>query len=126
MKVTLQDLAAKPIQVELKHPTTDEALGVTVTVVGKNSRRFKDKFYESVAEAQNETKEAPNADKMRAAERRGVELIAACVIGWSDNEFFGGEYTAEKALEIIGQPELSWVKDQVEAAIVEDSHFFIK
>lgn len=126
MSITIQDLAAKPIKVELKHPTTDEALGVFVTIVGKNSRRFKDRFYQSVAEAQAEPKELPNGEKMLAAERRGAELIATCIIGWDNQEFFGGEYTPERAMDLVVQPELSWVKDQVEVAILDSDRFFSK
>ena len=124
MKLTLQQLAAKSIEVELKHPVTNVGLGVTVRIVGKNSRQFKDQFYQTVAQAQKDSKEAPSADRLKLAEQRSVDLIAACIVGWDDEEFFGGPYSQEKALEIIGQPELSWVKDQLEQAIVEDSSFF--
>ena len=121
----LKDLAARAIEVELKHPVTKEALGVKISIVGKNSRQFKDKFYETVVQAQKDSKEAPNAERLKLAEKRSVELIAACIVGWDDEEFFDGPYTPEKAYEIIEQPELSWVKDQLEAAIVEDGSFFV-
>lgn len=125
MKIT--DFAAKPIQLELKHPVSGEGLGVKVTIVGKNSRQFKSKFYDIVEASQREGADKKSSvEKMRVAEKQSAELIAICMLGWSDDEFFGGEFSTEKALEIVGQPELSWVKDQIDAAIVEEGIFFQK
>lgn len=124
-KLKLQDLAARAIDVELHHPVSNEPIGVSIRVVGKNSRQFKNKFYETVALAEKDLKEATKADQLKIAEQRSVELIAACVVGWEDQEFFGGPYTPERAFELLVQPELAWVKDQLEKAIVEDSSFFV-
>lgn len=123
----ISDLAAKPITVELKHPVTKQPLGVTVNIVGKNSSQFKNKFYEIVEKAQaaGQDKKLP-AEKMKAAEVQGAELIAHCIVGWSDNEFFEGEYSVDRALQIVGAPELAWVKEQLDAAIVDDSLFFMQ
>ena len=125
-KATLMDLAAKPVDVALTHPVTGEDLGVTVKMVGKNSRRFKDKFYEAIAEASSDAENAKSsAERMKAAEARGATLIAHCIIGWSDDEFFGGMYSAERALEIVSNPETAWVREQLDAAIVDEKRFFV-
>ena len=124
-KLTLQDLKAKPISLELKHPVNGEPLGVTVEIVGKNSRQFRDKFFNLVGDAQLEGEnKKTTAEKMKVAEQQGIELIATCIVGWTDEEFFGGAYSAEKALEIVSSPELSWVRQQVDDALGEESRFF--
>lgn len=124
-KITLNDLKAKPFKLELQHPITKEALGVFVEIVGKNSKRFKDKFYDIVQETQVKSKEErTQVERMRIAEKQSIELVAACIVGWEDEEFFGGPFSLDRALEIVADPELTWVKDQIDAAIVEESHFF--
>lgn len=123
--MNIRDFAAKPFDLELLNPTTKEGLGVTITIVGKNSRQFKDKFYEVVDRAQQAGQDKKTqAEKLKAAEEQSAELIANCIIGWSDDEFFGGEYTFERAYELVNDPTLSWVREQIDAAIVEESHFF--
>jgi len=119
------DLAAKPVEVELKHPMTGEGLNVKVKIVGKNSRQFKERFYETVSAVSRLGKEVETGERMKVAELNSIELVAACIVGWDDNEFFGGEYTVERAKDIVSRPELAWVKSQVEDAITEDSLFFI-
>ena len=125
MKLTLNDLKAKPFSLELKHPITKEGLGVKIDIVGKNSKAFKEKFYDVVEATQGKFgKDQSQAEKLKVADQCSTELVAACIVGWTDTEFFGGEYSPELALEIVKNPELSWVKDQIDSAITEDSYFF--
>lgn len=127
-KLTLADLAAKPLELELKHPSSGEPLGMFVTIVGKNSTQFRNKFYDIIELAQAQAKDdgASNTQRNRIAEVQAAELIAECIIGWSDNEFFGGEYSIERAFDIVSKAEFKWVKDQIDTAIADEGIFFIK
>lgn len=126
-KITLNDLKAKPFKLELQHPTTKQPLGVFIDIVGKNSKQFKDKFYDVVEQTQVKGKdERTTVEKMKLAEQQSIVLVATCIVGWEDEEFFGGAYSPERAFEIVSDPTLAWVKDQIDSAVVEESHFFTK
>jgi hypothetical protein len=61
-------------------------------------------------------------------EEMNAELLVACVVGW-DGFTVGGEplpFSKEKATEILSNPELSFIREQVERFTSKSAHFFRK
>lgn len=126
----LKSLAAlKPVPCEmtLLHPATDEVItneageAIKLQLVGLNSAQFSKAKFESL-------KRRANADEPTESFEREdrAHYISAFVIGWSDDEFFGGAFSKELAFSVFAQAELSWLADQVEAHVVQRSNFFAK
>lgn len=115
----LESLFPQVAKLELIHPGTG-ATGVFLHVVGQDTKVFRDKARE-IARSISKTK-GQTADPVEM-EREGIELVAACIVGWSDEEAFG-VYSPARALELMQMDELGWVREQVEAFVKERANFF--
>ena len=116
----LADLMPKVAKLKVLHPISKEPLGITLHVVGHDSKNFREAYREIVKSTQGK-KEAD----LLEMEKNNLRLVAACVVGWdAEAEEAFGPYTQSRALEIVSMDELSFVKEQVEAFISERSNFF--
>jgi hypothetical protein len=113
-------------EIELHHPITGADLGIKVSVVGRDSDRFKE-----IQTAQNR-KRMSKIQKfgMRAsgmvgadADTDGIELLAACTTGWTNMVMGGREvpFTVANAAEIYTLH--PWIKEQVDVAIADRALF---
>jgi len=102
-----------------------EETGITFSVITQDSKAFREvaKRYASQFMG-SEVK--PSLDVL---ELQNVELSVACIVGWSGIEGADGAavpYTREKAQELLAQPELTFIREQVENFISKRARFFRK
>lgn len=114
----LEQLLPSVAKMELIHPGTGPT-GIYFNLIGQDSKAFRDKA-RAIAKSLNAKQKDVDFTSL---EDKNDELIATCVVGWSDTEAFG-EYSPARALEIIKMDELSWIKEEVEAFIKERANFF--
>lgn len=121
-KITLTDLAPKPYTFELEHPVHGK-LGVEMVIVGYDSLEF---ITASTALSKDEG--GKKVADMEATEimQQTAKLYASLVKGWSDDEFFGGEFSKEKVKEIFCDLNNQFIVNQIESICNEREHFFTK
>lgn len=114
----LENLLPSVAKMELNHPVNGPT-GIFLSLIGQDSKVFRDKARE-IARNLNDKQGKVNPLDL---EKQNVELVACCIVGWSDEEAFG-PYSPARALELMQMDELSWVKEEVESFIKERSNFF--
>lgn len=121
MKLT--DLKPSVASMEVVHPTMG-ATGVTLRLVGQDTKQFRDKAKQIAKSVVGKGTKDVDLDAMQD---QNLELVACCIVGWSGLEDDDGaelEYTPERALELIRNPELSFIKEQVEEFVADRKNFF--
>lgn len=119
---TLNDLLPQTYLLEIKVPGNPELTGLHLELVGQDTANFK-KYAKIIAQKSinmQKGKEELDIVKFEADNQR---LVAACIVGWDCPEVFG-EYSEKAALELVQHPGLSWLVEQVEAAVKERENFF--
>lgn len=118
-KMTLNDLRPTTKKIELIHPTQGNT-GIYVELVGQDSKAFRERSKALMKQRLAEGKDAKiDVDQL---EKDNADLAATCVVGWDEEVF--GPFSKEKAREIMGDPELTWIREQVEEAVKERTNFF--
>lgn len=124
-KFDLTQAADQGATIELLHPVTGEVLTdkgkpVTITVLGADSKVFKDAVKARTRRALGEKKQKIDLDK---TERENAELLAKCTLQWSGIEEDGKKLdcTFENAVQVYLQ--YSWIRDQVDEAIGDRANF---
>jgi hypothetical protein len=119
--IKLLDLEAVSVPMELNHPTKG-LLGVTLEVLGPDSpeyRNLRNNFLKRrIAQGEKVTIDIDEVTE------QNNELLATCVVGWSDDEMFGGPFSKEKMIEILKNIKLSWLRDQLSEFTDERKNFF--
>lgn len=115
--------AADTAVVLLRHPVSNESLdGVSVTVHGHDSAVFRN----AVKERQRAALAKKSGDKLDIdeAEKRSIELLATCIVGWAGIQEDGKDvaYSKESAKYILMK--YHWIREQIDAAIADRSNFF--
>jgi hypothetical protein len=116
--LTISDFLPVAVDLELKHPQTNEPLGVSLKVVGPDSTEFLEAV--KAALVRNRGKELTPDDSLND----NNEQLAALIVGWSSDEFFQGAYSKAAALALIANPGLGWLKRQVMGFVTDSSNFF--
>jgi hypothetical protein len=122
-----------PYEVELRHPITDENIGVTVSVTSANSPAAKRVQMQNQARlmAMNlgKNKEKSEAEILALLEKqvkKTVEQLAACVTGWNwGGKTFGKlgkdpEFTPANVSAVL---DTDWIFDQVNDAVSDIANF---
>lgn len=126
-KVKLASL--KPIEgvLTLLHPQTEEPtfhtddgreVQQTITMVGRNSKQFYNFMREMGVKQVQPGKAFERWSDEHAA------MLAACIVGWSDDGIFDAPYSAEDALELMKNDENDWIRQQVFFFLLDETHFF--
>ncbi len=112
--------------VQLYHPGTNEELGITIHILGKDSDEF-----QKVSRAQSKKRMAKlSKSGFRATpipteeiEHDGIELLAACTKSWNGVQVDGKvlECTQENVIAVYER--FSWIREQVDAAIGDRANF---
>lgn len=129
----------KGAEIELRHPTTNEPLGLFVTVLGKDSQIFRDHVKqdvnarirrEALANKRGKDLPPPTAEE---AEDKATELLVVCTLGWrqrvegdkfKETITFAGEelaFTVANAKRVYES--LLWFRRQVDEAIGDLENF---
>lgn len=96
--------------------------GLVLQVVGQDSKAFRE-VAKKFAKQMLGTDARPDIDHL---EQQNGELIAACIVGWSGLDDATGSvpYSADKAVELMLTPELSFIREQVEGFAGKRTNFF--
>lgn len=105
------------VVVELKHPKTEELLGMSVTLYAQHTEQFKDMQYKAIdrniAERQNKKDYVPSA---RQIDESRVRQLAEITKGWDlTQDGKKVKFSVEKAVEIYTK--LPFVRNQIELAL---------
>ena len=111
--------------IEIKHPATDENLGIRVTIVSLDddkTKQIRRQFINKRLELEKKGKSF-RADDI---EENEVDLLIASMTGWDwyDAEFHGEklEFTTHNIKKVFR--ELPWFKKQVSEAVSDEKAFF--
>ena len=111
-------------ELTLRHPVTDEPTDIVLTVVGSDSKRYRKASHRVQNRNLSRGKFKVTAEKL---ESNSLEIIAACVVGWSNVEDSGlfkkknPECTVENVTLFIDKHK--WAKEQVDAFIADRANF---
>lgn len=96
--------------------------GITLQVIGHDSKAFREgakRFGQRVMDGEKQT--------VDFLDSQNTELVATCIVGWTGLEEDDGTptpYSHAKAVELMGMPELAFVREQVEAYAGKRMNFF--
>ena len=119
----------KPISrtIEIKHPSTGEALGIRVTISStqtENVKQTRRRLNDMRIAQETRKKTLTTAD----AEKNGIQYIASAVESWDwygEGATFHGEkptFSRAKVIEVM--TELDWFKNQIDEELADDKAFF--
>jgi len=109
--------------IQLKHPVTGEFLpDIEVQIVGHDSPVFKNAIKaRAKAQIARKSKELD----LNANERDTIELLAQCTLGWTGITEGGKELPFSTANAVYIYTKYNWIREQIDNAIGDRSHFFI-
>ncbi len=119
--MTLSDFEATSVPMELVHPTKGPT-GVKLEVLGPDSpefRNLRNSFLKKRIAQGNDAK--VDVDELTA---QNDELLAVCVIGWSDDDFFGEAFSKAAMLKILKNVKASWIREQLNSFTDDRNNFF--
>lgn len=105
----------------LRHPTTNEPIDSTVTVLGADSDEYRNARVASQRALADIEK--PSEDDYG---REGTKMLAAVVVdwdGWTDERDNPIEFSREKALQFLGDSGYDWLARQIREAIDNRANF---
>lgn len=118
----------KPVEraLEIKHPSTDEDLGIKVTLISLNDPRMS-AIKRRIRIQRLEQERRGKAVNLDDVEKNELDLLTAAMTGWdwSGNITFHGEkpeFNAENIKAVF--KELPWFKDQIAEAVGDEKGFF--
>jgi hypothetical protein len=121
-KFTLADLDAVSVPMEIKHPKTGESIGVTIELLGPDSATFRNLSRQQAVRRLAKGEKAP-VDLVELTDNND-QLLASCIVGWTDEAFFLGPYTKAAALELIKNPARAWLRRQIDDFTEDRKNFF--
>lgn len=141
MKIT--DLTPSSAQFSIKHPVTMEPLAtdagdaVVINLVGRDSDEYyayqKD-FFRKVRELHAQSGLSPDEELPKdIMDDLITDNLVCCIVGWDEkvNPFFAplddkgeGEYSVELVKRIVTEPQLQWLRNQLDTFISERENFF--
>lgn len=99
-----------------------EPTGITLKVISSDSR-----VPASLARTHYQELGKSSKVDLLDAERRNIEVCAACIVGWTGLEDDEGNplpYSPEQAKELLARTELSFVREQVQDFVAKRTNFF--
>lgn len=122
IKFTLADLDAISVQMEIKHPKTEEPTGVFIELLGPDSAVFRNLSKQQATRRLAKGEKAKiNLDELT---NDNDDLLASCIVGWTDEEFFLTPYSKQAALDLVKNPARAWLRRQIDEFTDERKNFF--
>lgn len=121
-KLSITDLFAKTVELELKD-FDGELTGIKLKMVGTDSKQFRDAEKKTLPYYGKSSKDLTPIELLELAQIN-KDMVLSLIVGWDNNEAFGGEYSPELASSIFGQEKAKFLLDQVEDYAKERSNFF--
>lgn len=127
-------------EIELLHPISQEALGIFIKITGRHSEVYAKQRRKIEQEQIAATKNLKEKDRIAAildgedTRRRGVSLLACCVIGWYrmdgeeilDTLHFEGQehkHSLDATIKLLSSRKWVWLYDQIDKAVHDDTLF---
>lgn len=132
----LDDIATgDAITVSLEKPNGDYVIGsdgqpVRFQICSVDDPRYR-KTYRRIIDEKTQGFNGRKARRLSAAEleRESARLVAATVVGWSNNFTWGGKlfpYSEANAVKLMSETRLRWIHDWVDAIANDRERFFGK
>jgi hypothetical protein len=123
-KLNLKESSEKGFEIDLKHPGTGESVGATIVVVGSDGATYMAKVRELQRQHMHRVKRNPKASRSpQEIHDDAIQLVAACVTGWSGIEDDKGTIVFSEANAIKLFTDHQWIFEQVDAAINDRANF---
>lgn len=118
-------------EIELLHPVKRTPINVFITVVGQNSKQFRNIVAETTNRDRREgflaQKRGKPVDPKTAeqSQAEATELLATCTIGFRNVVYKGAPfpYSHDNAVKLYSDSGLSWIRNQVDEAIIDLENF---
>lgn len=132
MAKSLSTLLNKTAVLKLLGPDGEELYNdagerVTLTVQSQHHTTIKQKAQEVQAYVHmaSKTEDAEVLLKyLRKGEKAAEEIAGIAIVGWNDDEFFGGAFTPDYAKQLVARPDLDWLRMQVNVFLQNNDNFF--
>lgn len=118
---SIQDLFAKTVTLEL-NDVSGKSTGLKLKVVGQDSKQYRDAVKSLYPFAGKDPLKL-TSDELDKMQQLKVETTVGFIVGWENDDAFGGEYTPEYAKTLFGRPEAKFILDQVEVFAAERANF---
>ena len=119
-KLDTAKVAEEGAELRVAHPTTGEDLGITITLIGTDSKTFRDI---SKSRATASLKKKTREIDLDQNEQDSIELLARCTKGWSGITENGKDipFGHENAVEIYTK--YLWLREQIDRFMADRSNF---
>lgn len=119
----ISTIVATARDIDIKHPVTDQPLGLTITLLPDTHPKVR----AAARKALNDRMSGKGKITAEQIEENQLALLCASVFGWDwqgDLSFHGDkpEFTDANLRKVL--KELSWVKEQIDAELVNRTEFF--
>lgn len=119
-KLDTAKVAEEGAELRVAHPTTGEDLGITITLIGTDSKTFRDI---SKSRATASLKKKTREIDLDQNESDAVELLAKCTKGWSGINENGKEvaFSYDNAVQLYTK--YLWLREQIDRFMADRSNF---
>ena len=119
-KLDTAKVAEEGAELHVAHPTTGEDLGITITLIGTDSKTFRDI---SKSRATASLKKKTREIDLDQNESDAVDLLAKCTKGWSGITENGKEvaFSYYNAVQIYTK--YLWLREQIDRFMADRSNF---
>ena len=119
-KLDTAKVAEEGADLHVAHPTTGEDLGITITLIGTDSKTFRDISKSSAtASLKKKTREID----LDQNESDAVDLLAKCTKGWAGITENGKEvaFSYDNAVQLYTK--YLWLREQIDRFMADRSNF---
>ena len=119
-KLDTAKVAEEGAELRVAHPTTGEDLGITITLIGTDSKTFRDI---SKSRATASLKKKTREIDLDQNESDAVELLAKCTKGWTGITENGKEvsFSYDNAVQLYTK--YIWLREQIDRFMADRSNF---
>ena len=119
-KLDTAKVAEEGAELRVAHPTTGEDLGIKITLIGTDSKTFRDI---SKIRATMALKKKTREIDLDQNEQDSIELLARCTKGWSGITENGKDipFSHENAVELYTK--YLWLREQIDRFMADRSNF---
>ena len=119
-KLDTAKVAEEGAELRVAHPTTGEDLGITITLIGTDSKTFRDI---SKSRATASLKKKTREIDLDQNESDAVDLLAKCTKGWTGITENGKEvaFSYDNAVQLYTK--YLWLREQIDRFMADRSNF---
>ena len=119
-KLDTAKVAEEGAELRVAHPTTGEDLGITITLIGTDSKTFRDI---SKSRATASLKKKTREIDLDQNESDAVDLLAKCTKGWSGITENGKQvaFSYDNAVQLYTK--YLWLREQIDRFMADRANF---